>query len=586
MPKPHKEAQARKFLNLIKATLGKTNDAGTDLRCCFAAGAFKLGKPDETSVIIVRPVGLESLESTLKKMAYDNKKNGKKFKSSDPVKGEVVGWVRYDGTNIRVDLKEGNDSKAKKRIQGYFDDFGIGYPKVRIDDPLSEEQKNGLAAIQEDNRNYFNMADDDVEGEEGGADPQTAAAEPLIADPPVDEDSDTEASPIPEPEASAAGDGDVPEENPTEGVEDPAREDVKHGNALSDELMSGIAAESAKIAAHALSLSRQIGAEQKTEQDPLMGKIADWLADMLAATPESERETALHNFTSRLLLMLAYPENLRNLQYVDESQTADRWKKYGADAKTDAGREKVLVNGIDLDSVPTDDLDQTEVTEVLVNLAKAQAKERLLPYPVSQVRPEATPIATIVASGWPTQEGQAAARRQIIERLIAAMKQKFANDDQLIGLLGFKKANAAQGDELVASLVDSIKDVWEARRDTAIKQTDELKRKVNEIVKVEALGGTWRHVDELFLRIDGEISAQLGAISAQDGEARTKAIELVAGTVQSTLGYLDSNPIVGLLDNPPFDAGQGAVGETLRAGLDGVSKGLKRIGSSGTAAGA
>ena len=205
---------------------------------------------------------------------------------------------------------------------------------------------------------------------------------------------------------------------------------------------------------------------------------------------------------------------------------------------------------------------------------------------MSDVRPEETPIASIVTSGWPEQRAPAAARRQVIERLIAAMKQKFGNDDQLIGLLGFKRANAAQGDELVASLVDSIKDVWEARRDTAIKQTDELKRKVNEIVKVEALGGTWRHVDELFLRIDGEISAQLGAISGQDGEARTKAIELVEGTVQSTLGYLDSNPIVGLLDNPPFDAGQGAVGETLRAGLDGVSKGLKRIESSGTAAGA
>ncbi|MGL4968480.1 MAG: hypothetical protein ACRC67_45125 [Inquilinus sp.] len=580
MPKPHKEAQARNFLKLIKSTLGKKNDAGTDLRCCFAAGAFRLGKPDETSVLVVRLVGLESLESTLKKMAYDNKKSGRKFKSSDPVKGEVLGWARYDGTNIRVDLKEGSDSKAKKRIQGYFDDFEIGYPKVRIDDPLSEAQKSGLEAIQEDNRNHFNMAEDDVLGEEGGADPQDVAAEqpsPAVGD---DADSDAEGSPILTPQASEAGDDDVPDEDLMEGVEESDSEDEEDDEALSDELKQGIATASATIAGHALSLSREIGVGQKAELGPLTDKIAAWLEDMLAGLSPEEREMRLHNLTSRLLLMLAYPENLRNLQYVDAAPAA------GDGEQDKPRREKLLVNGIDLDNVSTDDLNPEEVTESLFKLAKARAQERLLPYPLNQASPDR--IAGMVASGWPKEDGDAEGKRKAVQRLVAVVQQMFAKDDQLIGLLGFKKNDTADGDNLVASLVESIKEVWEAHRNAAIKQKDELKQKVQQIIgtRVENLGGTWGHVDDIFLQIDGEISDQLAAISGQEGDARAKAIGAAADTVQTNLGYLDGNNIVDLLDNPPFDVGQGAVGETLREGLTGVSDGLKRIESLSVAAAA
>ncbi|WP_225769737.1 hypothetical protein [Inquilinus sp. Marseille-Q2685] len=585
MPKPHKEAQARKFLALIKATHGKTNEAGTDIRCCFAGGAYKAGKPDETSVIIVRPVGLESLEMTLKKMAYDNKKSGKKFKSSDPVRCEVVGWLRYDGSNIRVDLKEGSDSKAKKRISEYFDDFGIGHPKVRIDDALTEEQKSGLAAIQEENRNYFNMADDDVDGDEAGSDQQAGAAEQPAS---IDGDSDTEGSPILTPTASEAGDDDVPEEDLMENVVQSDSEDEEEGDEpLSAELQSGIATASSTIAGHAISLSRQIGGVgQKAELGPLTEKISAWLEEMLAALPPEEREMRLHNFTSRLLLMLAYPENLRNLQYVDDDKPETDEDK--------PGRETVMVNGIDLDSVSTEDLTQEEVTQSLFNLAKVQAKQRQLPYPMNQASPDR--IAGMVASGWPEEEDDtggkrraedvAADKRKAVQRLVAVIQQMFLKDESLIGLLGFKKTETAKGDDLVTSLVESIKEVWEAHRNAAIKQKDEVKRRVNQIVKVEALGGTWRHVDDIFLQIDGEISDQLAAIIGQAGEGRAKAIQAVAETIQTNLGYLDGNNIVDLLDNPPFDIGQGAVGETLRSGLAGVSAGLKRIESSSVAAAA
>jgi hypothetical protein len=192
----------------------------------------------------------------------------------------------------------------------------------------------------------------------------------------------------------------------------------------------------------------------------------------------------------------------------------------------------------------------------------------------------------MVGSGWPKEDGDAEGKRKAVQRLVAVVQQMFAKDDQLIGLLGFKKADTADGDNLVASLVESIKEMWEAHRNAAIQQKDEVKRRVNQIVKVEALGGTWRHVDDIFLQIDNEVADQLAAIIGQEGDARVKAVEAAADTVRVNLGYLSGNNIVDLLDNPPFDVGQGAVGETLREGLDGVSKGLDRIASLSVAAAA
>ncbi len=132
-------------------------------------------------------------------------------------------------------------------------------------------------------------------------------------------------------------------------------------------------------------------------------------------------------------------------------------------------------------------------------------------------------------------DGDAEGKRKAVQRLVAVVQQMFAKDDQLIGLLGFKKNDTADGDNLVASLVESIKEVWEAHRNAAIKQKDEVKQKVQQIIgtRVENLGGTWGHVDDIFLQIDGEISDQLAAISGQEGDARAKAIGAAADTVQT-----------------------------------------------------
>jgi hypothetical protein len=564
----HNKARAKKSRDWIEET--SRNNA----ECCIAL-AF-IGKADQP-VALVMPAGLNGLSNKLKNMNYEGKPDKIDVKKDKDFKLVALGLVRLDQEGVlNVRLKKGSAKSLGKGLKEYFKDgFGIPVPynSIAPEVALPEDQENLFAQTEAENQQKFSSEEADV-------DPHATVAEQPGPAGGRDADSDSEGSPILTPEAGVARDDNLPEEDGTEGVEESDSEDEEDDGdkPLSDELKTGIATASATIAGHALSLSRQIGVERKAELGPLTDKITAWLEDMLAGLSPEEREMRLHNLTSRLLLMLAYPENLRNLQYVKTTPPAD-------DGEQDKpAREKVLVNGIDLDSVSTDDVNPEEVTESLFKLAKARAQERLLPYPLNQASPDR--IAGMVASGWPKQDGDAEGKRKAVQRLVAVVQQMFAKDDQLIGLLGFKKADTADGDNLVASLVESIKEMWEAHRNAAIQQKDEVKRRVNQIVKVEDLGGTWRHVDDIFTRIDGKISDQLAAIVEQEGDDRSKAIQIVEGTVQANLSYLEGNAIIGLLDNPPFDVGQGAVGETLREGLDSVSKGLKRIETTAVAAAA
>jgi len=564
----HNKARAKKSVAWIEET--QRNGA----ECCIALAHLGF---EGQSVALVMPSGLSGLTKKLQVMDYEGKpKKITTKKEKDQYKLIAIGLAKLGPDNVlNVRLKKGSAQSLHKGLREYFrGGFGleVPYDSIGTETNLPEDQENLFAQTEAENQLKFSSEETETDQ------PASAAEQPI---PPVgkDPDSDSEGSPILTPTASEAGDDDVPEEDLMEGVEESESEDEDdEDNPLSDELKQGIATASATIAGHALSLSREIGVGQKAELGPLTDKIAAWLEDMLAGLSPEEREMRLHNLTSRLLLMLAYPENLRNLQYVDAAPAA------GDGDQDKPGREKLLVNGIDLDNVSTDDLNPEEVTESLFKLAKARAQERLLPYPLNQASPDR--IAGMVASGWPKEDGDAEGKRKAVQRLVAVVQQMFAKDDQLIGLLGFKKNDTADGDNLVASLVESIKEVWEAHRNAAIQQKDEVKRRVNQIVKVESLGGTWRYVDDIFLQIDGEISEQLAAIIGQEGEARAKAIAAVSSTVEANRGYLSGNNIIDLLDDPPFDVGQGAVGETLREGLAGVSDGLKRIESSMTAAAA
>ncbi|MGX9147724.1 hypothetical protein [Mesorhizobium sp. 128a] len=526
----HNKKRATTFHNLIKQT--KTR---ADLEFCFAVGT--IGEEEKT-VVLIRKSGFDALRGALRAMPY---KNGTEVHK--PVQFSLLargtGRLNEEGV-IVLRLTPGGKAgfpQVKKRMREYFKAFSIILPDMQEAGVLTAKDMEHFEAKAKENSRYL-PADDDEKLEDPMATPQEAA------------ESD--------------------ETGRTGTIEDGNRGPEQ---SLSDVLKQGIAAAAATISTHALSLSRQIGAAQATESAPLNKKISDWLEAILAATPPQEQEAKLHNFTSRLLLMLAYPENLLNLQDAKRRRPIDR-RQQDETGIVDGGGQGAVVNGVYLGSVSTDTLDQDEVIETLFELAKTQIQERQLPYSLEMASPER--IATMVSSQWPKGEDQAARRSEIVERLIAAVKQLLHNDVKLIALLGLEKADKPEEENFPAKLAESTKAAWNAHLETALKQKDEMKSRISQIVNVEALGGTWRHVDDIFLEINGELSEQLTAVGEQQGEARSDAIKRIEALAQKYLSYLDSNSTVALLDKPPFEV-QGTVGQTLREALVGVGSALKRL---------
>ncbi|WP_105374999.1 hypothetical protein [Neorhizobium huautlense] len=533
MAKAHNRQRAQTFLNVIERTKGRV-----DVEFCFAVGT--IGDP-EKAVVLVSKSGLNSLAGTLKKMPYENGKDSGKANDFALLR-RGTGKMNEDGI-ILLRLARGGKAgfqQVNRRMKEYFKGFGLKLPQMQEAGVLTEEDVRQFEVTATKNSQYL-PADDNEEFKQPmntGKDAEGSPAERVTKEEGLDQ-------------SEAAGEQ----------------------QCLSDVLKRGVATAAATISNHVLCLSEQIGAGKTAELTPLTKKVGGWLEQMLAETPSDEQEAKLHNFTSRILLMLAYPENLRNLQYVDE--TADG---VGQDATHGTGPEEVAVNGIDLNRVPTNTLDQDEVVEILFLLAKAKAQERQLPHPLEKANSEK--IAMIVSSQWPKEDGDTARRREIVERLISVMEQRLGNDDQLIALLGFKLGDQPKGNEPAVGLVESIRATWEERLEAASTLRDEVKSRINQMVDVEGNGGTWQHVDDIFLQFNGELSDQLTAIIEQEGEAMSNAIERVEATVQTKLSYLDGNAIVALLDNPPIDIGPGTIGQTLRDGLADVINGLKRIKSS------
>ncbi|MBB4436572.1 hypothetical protein [Rhizobium esperanzae] len=524
----HNRTRAKKFLQLIDQTKNRA-----DLEFCFAVGTVgDLRKP----AVLVSKKKLNGLAQTLKNMPFEDDEDSSKENFSLLRRG--TGRMNENGV-ILVKLADGGKAgfpQVQKVMKKYFVNFRMRLPDMQEAGILTEEDIQQFEMNAEENSQFL-PPDDSEEFNR----PMTA---------------------LDSAEGNSAG-----------SVEETEERSKREGGAelleqLLPEVKEGIAAAAATISNHAVSLSAQIGAGQTAELSHLTTKIADWLQRVLAATPPEEQEATLHNFAGRLLLMLAYPENLRNLQYVDDMPDGAGQGETNGDR-----REEVVVNGIDLNRVPTGALDQDEVVESLFRLIKAKAQERQLSYPLENANSER--IAKIVSSQWPKELGDAARRRAVVERLIAAVVPRLGNDDQLLVLLGI--ADQPERTKSIENSVESIIAIWQAHLDTALTLRDEVKSKINRMVDVEARGGTWRYVDDIFLQFGGELSDQLSAITERNGEALSSATERVRTTVQKKLDYLNGSDIVAMLDNPPIDIGPGTIGQTLREGLAAITDGLKRI---------
>ncbi|WP_221157854.1 hypothetical protein [Rhizobium sp. NLR9b] len=507
-------------MNIIKRTQAKEG-----LEFCFALGISGIaGK--EKPVVLVRKNGLTTLRKALEKIPYETTK-GLCQPTDFRFLKSGTGRMNKEGV-IVVRLGKGGSAQiaeVRRYMKRYFKDFKKTLPDLDVADPLKEEDLNRFEIAAQEN------------SDELPADNQEIA-----------------------------------KENRTEGTEE---------NALPDGLKEVIATSAASIAAHSIRISRQTGLLQTAELGPLTIKISDWLKAMLTATPLEEQENALHNFTCRLLLMLAYDDNRRNLQYVDEAPDGDEVKVDSPGVGDGTARQSIVIGGIDLNDVRKEPVEKEEVVETLFRTTKAAVRERKLPYSLESANSDR--IATMVSSQWPNEEGRSASRLEILERLIAVV-QRLCNSDQLISLIGLKRSDKLEGN-LIAT-IRSIRYDWQACVDLALVHWEETKTEITEKYDVEAMGGSWKPIDELFQSANDVVSNELSNIVELGAEANADVIERSRAVVEATLQSLDGNKFVRLLDNPPPVFSPITVGETLRRGLRTIDSELNSVKASLAAAAA
>ncbi|MBX4996156.1 hypothetical protein HJB56_31420 [Rhizobium lentis] len=504
MSQVHSSQMAQRFLSVIRSTQAKEG-----LEFCFAVGTIVIAG-DKKPVVLVRKKGLTSLRRALEDMHY---KTVKGVQEPDDFKFLRSGTGRMNKEGIIVvRLAKGGMAKfmaVKTNMRRYFKDLRVSLPDLQEAELLNEEDLN-----------RFEIA-------------AQANADELPSD-----------------------NQEVAEANPEEGAEEALPEGLKEVVAISAEA----------IASHSIRISRQTGSLQTAELGPLTNKIDDWLKAMLAATPLEEQEDALHNFTCRLLLMLAYDDHRRNLQYVDEAPDGDAVKTDGSGDGVE--REAFMIGGVDLDHVGRHPVEKGEVVETLFRMTKAAAQARRLPYHLENSNSDR--ITMMVSSQWPSQS---AGRREVFERLMAVVEQRLGNDDQLIALLGLSKSDKLEDFD---AIVRTIENKWRADLDAALVHWEETKSKI-ETYNEQARGGTWEPVVELFQEIKDVVSDEFADLVEQGGGVNFDVIERAEAVFEALLQHLDENDVVQMLDNPPTVFGPNSIGKTLREGLSTVGGELNRV---------
>ncbi|WP_457662915.1 hypothetical protein [Sinorhizobium medicae] len=509
MNQVHSSQIAQKYMSVIRSTQSKEG-----LEFCFAVGTIVIADKRKP-VVLVRKKGLTSLRRVLENMNYKTT-NGIQEPSDFKFLRSGTGRMNKEGV-IVVRLAKGGMAKfmaIRTQMRLYFKDLRVSMPAIQEAEPLTEEDLNLFEiAAQATSDELPSNDDQEPVGNLGGG-----AAE----------------------------------------------------EALSEGLKQTLATSAASVAEHAIRLSRQTGQMQTAELGPLTTKIANWLEGMLASTPPEEQENALHNFTCRMFLMLAYDDNLRNLQYVDDAPEGDEMQTDGSAkqniAGVDGGAERGPINIDGIDSRAP--IGKDEVVKALFQMIRTAAQQRRLSYSLENARFDR--IAEMVSSQWPREEGQAASRRQTLERLMAVVER--GKDDLLIALLGLSDADKFDFD----AVVRTIESKWQACLDAALVHWEDTKSKI-ETYDEDFRGATWESVDDLFQGVNDVVSEELADLVEQGAGVNVDGIELAEAVVEALLQHLDKNDVVQLLDNPPAAFGPNSIGKSLRDGLSTVRGELNHV---------
>ncbi|MFQ6186410.1 hypothetical protein ACLMJV_31480 [Sinorhizobium meliloti] len=566
MNQVHSKKIARKYMSVMTGTQAKEG-----LSFCFAVGTSVIAG-QRKPVVLVRKKGLKSLRRVLEDMHY---KTTKGVQEPSEFRFLRSGTGRTEEGVIVVRLAKGGMAKfpaMRTQMRLYFKNMGVTLPAMQEAEPLTEEELNLFEIAAKATSNELPSDDDEATSDFTSDDDEatsyfTSDDDEATSDFTSDDDEAT--SDFTSDDDEATSDFTSDDDQATVGT----LEGGDAEEALSEGLKQTVTTSAASVAEHAVRLSRQTGQMQTAELVPLTNKIANWLEGMLASTPPEEQENALHNFTCRLLLMLAYDDNLRNLQYVDEAPEGDEMdgsaKQNIAGVEGGVKREPINIDGID-SRAP---IGKDEVVKGLFHMIRAAAQQRRLYYSLENARSDR--IAEMVSSQWPKEEGQAASKRETLERLMAVVER--GGDDLLIALLSLSKTDKI--DEFDA-VVRTIEKKWQAYLDAALVHWEDTKSKI-ETYDEERRGATWEFVDDLFQGVNDVVSEEFAELVEQLSGERFGAIERAEAVVEALLQRLDENDVVQLLENPPAVFGPNSIGKTLRDGLSTVGSELNRVRNSG-----
>ncbi|SNB74716.1 hypothetical protein SAMN07250955_11230 [Arboricoccus pini] len=471
------------------------------------------------------------------------------------------GLAKLDGSTLTV--------RAAKSMPGLVQKAAVGFFKTgnKLVKPFAKVHT--LPLTDADTDNYNVLEDDDPSAEVDDFDKVMSefAEETSVADDDVDEVSTS----------AEAAEG--PDANGDDGDTDQDEEEKRIAAAkaqLSESLRAKVQSEAARVAEHVIRISGIIGLPSRTTVGDLAAKLAGWLVQILAATPEAERENRLITFMQQLTLALCRAENLRDVQYTKKSNAAT--KTAGAE-KADKADSTILDGRLDLEDIETEAPSIEDVVQELFSQGMELARQRELPHLDAANDLE---IDQMVRANWPAEQGDK--RLEVIRKLCANVSASFASDDRLALYLGLGRNTPLAPEDI---FIPPTLRTWDLALGRAESDLNTLKSDVQSALQaedpswsVEALGGNWDKVEDLFRGLNtARVKQAVRAIKGTRGSQRNDAIALAEQEVAAAQSYIAGSHVAMLLAQAPIGSGD-YVAPHLTHGLREMSDSLAQARSS------
>jgi hypothetical protein len=227
-----------------------------------------------------------------------------------------------------------------------------------------------------------------------------------------------------------------------------------------------------------------------------------------------------------------------------------------------------------------------EVTDALLAMGTNLAEQRGV-LGAAEI-PDGFRIREMVAKQWAKSGDVPAAT--LVENLISILGPSIqaANDVKLRGFIGLGPHQAApnpnapvRGGSSIDTNAPFLMTLWREAHSTVIKQIDELKLRVDQVLKqrdpawsVESRGGSWEKVDRVPRALNPTgLTTELRVLAASKGDVRAKRIAVLNAAVDAHIHYVANDEVITDLDDNPFEV-DGLMRDTLLKALSEIRQAL------------